>query len=59
MGDKNPKQKQKLKKHHKEEETRKQAERQSHTQHFSPEGGGADQHDQHGNKKNDQYKKAG
>lgn len=60
MGDKNPKQKEKLKKQHKEEVNRKQAERQSHTHHFNPDGGGPNHHDEHGHKNDPhQHKKAG
>ncbi len=60
MGDKNPKQKEKLKKQHKEEVNRKHAERQSHTHHFNPDGGGPNQHDDQGHKNAPpQHKKAG
>ena len=60
MGDKNPKQKQKLKKQHKEEINRKQAERQSHTHHSNPDGGDPNQHDANGHTNDPhQHKKAG
>lgn len=60
MGDRNPKQKEKLKKQHAEEMARKQAERQSHTHRFNPTGGNPNQDQQAQHKPdNNQHKKAG
>ncbi len=60
MGDKNPKQKQKLKKQHKEEMTRKDNVRHSHTHHFNPDGGGGpNQPDEQNKNDPHQHKKAG
>jgi hypothetical protein len=61
MGDRNPKQKEKLKKQHAAEAARKQAERQSHTHRFNPDGGGPNQQANAHNDKHDhhQHKKAG
>lgn len=58
MGDKNPKQKQKLKKQHQEEMARRQAQRQSHTHRFNADGG--EQNGQGGKDQPwQQHKKAG
>jgi len=65
MGDRNPKQKEKLKKQHAAEMARKQAVRESHTHRFSPEGGPPHQeahgdHNKHDHNNNQHHhKKAG